>query len=81
MCRSGFFCVALDRQVVANTVNININILKCRLSIVSPRYWHKCLDGPYNVHRSGTNSTTTASTTKTTITILLYYKQLLLLYY
>ena len=46
-----FFCVALDRQVVANTVNINI--LKCRLSIVSPRYGHKCLDGPYTMHRSG----------------------------
>ena len=36
-------------MAVANTAVASI--LKCRLSIVSPRYWPKCLDGPYNVHR------------------------------
>ena len=32
------------------------NILKCRLSISSPRYWPKCPNGPYNVHQSGSRA-------------------------
>ena len=47
MCLSGFFYVALDSELVANTLKKT----KCRLFIVSPRFWHKFWDGPYKMHR------------------------------
>ena len=47
MCLSGFFYVALDSELVANTLKKT----KCRLFIVSPRFWHKFWDGPYEMHR------------------------------
>ena len=56
-CSRSFFCVVLDYICVAlepgRGANTAVSILKCRLSIVSPRYRHKCLDGPYNTHQGG----------------------------
>ena len=44
-----FFAWLLDRQLVANTT---VKKTKCRLFIVSPRYWQKCPNRPYIMHQS-----------------------------